>query len=331
HTRNSYFPNNSFVTILRRRNKRRTRNIVELELRTIFEVAPTADNRTMEELLQAPTEGVARLLQDKLKAGELTKDKIQAEEVPCFEDHEPPHTFRAKAGNLVDVYIAKRNNKWGQMFGFCRFIMVSNSKTVIDSLSNVWIGKLRLHANVARFDRKVAVKPSHAHVNVVSHVVNNNYNVSQATKANSYVNVAKASFNSGEKPSSKDQVDERLIWLEIEGVHIRAWNNEIFSYICTRWGDALFMNGSDRELSSWTPTYVGNDCESDDEGTMGNFDQHQDKAFVENNDESVAGFYMLDRLEETIKVGLALGLNMEGCESTLASLVAEKGEFNVNK
>ncbi|GKC23307.1 hypothetical protein Tco_1025457, partial [Tanacetum coccineum] len=53
-TRNSYFPNNSNVTILRRRNKGRAPNIVEPELRTI--VAPMAE-RTMEELLRAPTEG----------------------------------------------------------------------------------------------------------------------------------------------------------------------------------------------------------------------------------------------------------------------------------
>nr|GEV85363.1 reverse transcriptase domain-containing protein [Tanacetum cinerariifolium] len=55
-TRYSYFQNNSSVTILRCQNKRRTPNVVEPELRTIVEVAPMADNRTMEELLQAPTE-----------------------------------------------------------------------------------------------------------------------------------------------------------------------------------------------------------------------------------------------------------------------------------
>nr|GEU90884.1 reverse transcriptase domain-containing protein [Tanacetum cinerariifolium] len=54
-TRNSYFLNNSSVTIPRRRSKRRTPNIVELKLRTID--APIDDNRTMEKLLQAPTEG----------------------------------------------------------------------------------------------------------------------------------------------------------------------------------------------------------------------------------------------------------------------------------
>nr|GEV70103.1 hypothetical protein [Tanacetum cinerariifolium] len=56
-TRNSYYSNNSSVTISRRRNRRRAPNVVEPELRTIVEVAPMADNQTMEELLQAPTEG----------------------------------------------------------------------------------------------------------------------------------------------------------------------------------------------------------------------------------------------------------------------------------
>ncbi|GJV81491.1 hypothetical protein Tco_1517361 [Tanacetum coccineum] len=53
-TRNSNFPNNSNVTIPRRRNRRHAPNIVEPELRTI--VAPMAE-RIMEELLRAPTEG----------------------------------------------------------------------------------------------------------------------------------------------------------------------------------------------------------------------------------------------------------------------------------
>ncbi|GJS67418.1 reverse transcriptase domain-containing protein [Tanacetum coccineum] len=56
-TRNSHFPNNSHVTIPRRRNRGRVPNIVEPELRTIVEVAPMAETRTMEELLRAPTEG----------------------------------------------------------------------------------------------------------------------------------------------------------------------------------------------------------------------------------------------------------------------------------
>nr|GEU29480.1 reverse transcriptase domain-containing protein [Tanacetum cinerariifolium] len=51
---NSYFSNNASATIVRRQNKRRTLNIVEPELRTIVQMA---GNRTMEELVQAPTKG----------------------------------------------------------------------------------------------------------------------------------------------------------------------------------------------------------------------------------------------------------------------------------
>ncbi|GKB85169.1 zf-CCHC domain-containing protein [Tanacetum coccineum] len=54
--RKSNFPKNSNVTIPRRRNRGRAPNIVEPELRTIVEVAPMAE-RTMEELLRAPTKG----------------------------------------------------------------------------------------------------------------------------------------------------------------------------------------------------------------------------------------------------------------------------------
>ncbi|GKE45129.1 RNA-directed DNA polymerase, eukaryota [Tanacetum coccineum] len=66
-----------------------------------------------------------------------------------------------KVGTLADVYIAKRKNQLGQKFAFCHYIKVANSKTLIESLSNVWIRKLRLHANVAKFDRNVFTVPSH--------------------------------------------------------------------------------------------------------------------------------------------------------------------------
>nr|GFB81315.1 reverse transcriptase domain-containing protein [Tanacetum cinerariifolium] len=61
-TRNSYVSNNSSVTISRRQNKRCTPNVVEPELRTIVEVASMANNRTMEKLLQAPTEGYGKAI-----------------------------------------------------------------------------------------------------------------------------------------------------------------------------------------------------------------------------------------------------------------------------
>nr|GEU74322.1 reverse transcriptase domain-containing protein [Tanacetum cinerariifolium] len=94
-TRNSYFLNNSSVTISRRQNKRRTPNVVEPELRTI--VAPMADNRTMEELLQAPTEGCGEVIViPKINADhfEIKTNLLQLVQVnPYYSfERENPHT-----------------------------------------------------------------------------------------------------------------------------------------------------------------------------------------------------------------------------------------------
>nr|GEU56102.1 reverse transcriptase domain-containing protein [Tanacetum cinerariifolium] len=96
-TRNFYYPNNSSITIPRRQNKRRTPNVVEPELRTIFEVAPMADNRTMEELLQAPTERyeeaivIIKINVDHFEIKTNLLQSVQANPYHGFE-RENPHT-----------------------------------------------------------------------------------------------------------------------------------------------------------------------------------------------------------------------------------------------
>nr|GEV13702.1 reverse transcriptase domain-containing protein [Tanacetum cinerariifolium] len=55
-TRYNFFPSNSTANIPRRSNRRCIPNIVKPEIRTIVEIIPMAD-LTIEELLQAPTEG----------------------------------------------------------------------------------------------------------------------------------------------------------------------------------------------------------------------------------------------------------------------------------
>nr|GEU39446.1 reverse transcriptase domain-containing protein [Tanacetum cinerariifolium] len=97
-TRNSYFSNNPSVTIQRRRNKRCAPNVVEPELRTIVEVAPMADNRTMEELLQAPTEGygeaivISEINADHFESKTNLLQLVQANPYHGFE-RENPHTY----------------------------------------------------------------------------------------------------------------------------------------------------------------------------------------------------------------------------------------------
>lgn len=61
-------------------------------------------------------------------------------------------------GVVASVFIANKMNKLGQMFAFVRFIKVSNQETLINSLCNIQVENLRLHANKTRFFRE-AKKP----------------------------------------------------------------------------------------------------------------------------------------------------------------------------
>nr|GFA34777.1 reverse transcriptase domain-containing protein [Tanacetum cinerariifolium] len=104
--RNSYFPNNSSITISRRRNKRRNPHMVEPELHTIVEMT---DNRTMEELLQEPTEGygeaivISKINADHFEIRMNLLQLVQANRYHGFE-RENPHThinnFKRITSNL---------------------------------------------------------------------------------------------------------------------------------------------------------------------------------------------------------------------------------------
>nr|GEW43233.1 reverse transcriptase domain-containing protein [Tanacetum cinerariifolium] len=92
-THSKSYPNNSNATIPRRSNRRRVPNIVEPEIRTIEEVVPMAD-RTMEELLQAPTEGYGEaIVISKILAGNFENllQLVQTNKLHGFE-RDNPHT-----------------------------------------------------------------------------------------------------------------------------------------------------------------------------------------------------------------------------------------------
>nr|GEW36893.1 reverse transcriptase domain-containing protein [Tanacetum cinerariifolium] len=95
-TRSKSYPNNSNATIPRRQNRKRVPNIVEPEIRTIEEVVPMAD-RTMEELLQAPTEGygeaivISEILAENFEIKTNLLQLVQTNKFHGFE-RDNPHT-----------------------------------------------------------------------------------------------------------------------------------------------------------------------------------------------------------------------------------------------
>nr|GEY61502.1 reverse transcriptase domain-containing protein [Tanacetum cinerariifolium] len=95
-TRSNFYPSNSTATIPSRSNRRRIPNIVEPEIRTIEEIVPMVD-RTMEELLQAPTEGyreaivIPEILGENFEIKTNLLQLVQANKFYGFE-RDNPHT-----------------------------------------------------------------------------------------------------------------------------------------------------------------------------------------------------------------------------------------------
>nr|GEU47366.1 RNA-directed DNA polymerase, eukaryota [Tanacetum cinerariifolium] len=57
-------------------------------------------------------------------------------------------------GHVVDAYILDRRSKAGKRFGFVRFIKVFDMDRLISNLCTIWVGRFKLHANVAQFLRE---------------------------------------------------------------------------------------------------------------------------------------------------------------------------------
>nr|GFD21573.1 reverse transcriptase domain-containing protein [Tanacetum cinerariifolium] len=96
-TRSKSYSINFNATIPRRSNRRRVPNIVEPEIRTIEEVVLMADH-TMEELLQAPTEGygeaivIPEILAENFKIKTNLLQLVQTNKFHSFE-RDNPHTY----------------------------------------------------------------------------------------------------------------------------------------------------------------------------------------------------------------------------------------------
>nr|GEY16643.1 RNA-directed DNA polymerase, eukaryota [Tanacetum cinerariifolium] len=63
-------------------------------------------------------------------------------------------------GHAVDAYIPNRRSKARKRFGFVRFIKVFDVERLVNNLYTVWVGRYKLHANVARFQRESLNKHS---------------------------------------------------------------------------------------------------------------------------------------------------------------------------
>ncbi|GJU35734.1 RNA-directed DNA polymerase, eukaryota [Tanacetum coccineum] len=103
------------------------------------------------------------------------------------------------------------------------FIRVNDLDRLVGNLCTIWIGRFHLHANVARFERaNKPVKPS------------------GPSQSNAHGTFGRYSWFCTLLNAYNDFVsDERVVWVDIEGIPLHVWSRETFAKIGNKWGEAL--------------------------------------------------------------------------------------------
>ncbi|GJY45171.1 RNA-directed DNA polymerase, eukaryota [Tanacetum coccineum] len=269
------------------------------------------------------------------------EDHVKQISTSIYVTNFPEHfTFRdlwkecQEFGRVIDAFIPARRSKSGNRFGFVRFIHIKDVDRLVRNLCTIWMGRLRLHANVARFQRtplnkvqfdkgdKGAYKPyagaannskgvghnsyvgavknkmeykqvieEHSQPSLVlddSCILDYDYSLALMGKVSdfglltnlkmilikegfdnfilkylggfwviiefhtkevlenfkSHVGVG-SWFTSLEYASNTFVIDERVVWVDIEGVPMNVWTYNTFKKISAKWGELLFEEDKD--------------------------------------------------------------------------------------
>nr|GEW43990.1 RNA-directed DNA polymerase, eukaryota [Tanacetum cinerariifolium] len=247
-----------------------------------------------------------------------------------------------KKGNIVDVYIAKHTNKLGQMFAFCRYDGIDNCETLINSLNEVWIGRLHLHADIDRFDRKEGSK--HIQTDLKRHDPYVSSPIDRGSaNSQSYMNVVRGQSNEVKKDTDGVHMVESSSQLlsqeENDGLSLAliGCHKDFRSIVNSK---VICKNEAGRQIFSWMMRIMRRIDQWEGIVMMKEtiLDEHEDKSVgdisVKENDEEqqIRKEERNDvedigkKVEDTIKVGKALGFNMEICQDMLAKMIADMGE-----
>lgn len=60
----------------------------------------------------------------------------------------------ARYGNVEEVFVPRKRDKWGRRFGFVKYKEVTNEEVLWYKLEEVWWGDMKLKVNRARFGRE---------------------------------------------------------------------------------------------------------------------------------------------------------------------------------
>ncbi|GKB41675.1 RNA-directed DNA polymerase, eukaryota [Tanacetum coccineum] len=157
-------------------------------------------------------------------------------------------------GTVIDVFIPNKKPKAGKRFAFVRFIKVFNLDRLVKNLCTIWIGSYHLFANQVRCGVVLCERDfsNCAMGGVKSFEFLYSYNPFTSGRGIRDVTLSYLGACGLLKLIRDFVSDERVVWLDIEGVPLYAWSRKSFDKIYgNKWGEVLNIEDS-YETYLWT-------------------------------------------------------------------------------
>ncbi|GJV32298.1 RNA-directed DNA polymerase, eukaryota, nucleotide-binding alpha-beta plait domain protein [Tanacetum coccineum] len=175
-------------------------------------------------------------------------------------------------GKVIDAFIPARLSKEGKRFAFVRYVKVDDLDLLVDNLNTIWVGRFKLRFNLARFQRiaknmtppkpigdQVSNKPLMV---LDEECLSNKRNLMLVAKFQTHEGVQ--SWFEIIKPWYPEfKVDDRVTWVDVEGLPTVAWTNATFKKLAGRWGRLLVVK--DHTNNSWDPDFIEEESEEGSE------------------------------------------------------------------
>ncbi|GKV02024.1 hypothetical protein SLEP1_g14511 [Rubroshorea leprosula] len=143
-----------------------------------------------------------------------------------------------RCGRAINVYVAKKKDKWGQSFGFVRFLAVKNIKDMEIKLNQIKVGQRTIQANMARFSNAEDQIKQKSH-SALQH---------DHKELKDLVEHGKdwlAQWFSDVRPWTPTEVaSERFTWLRCQGVPIHIWRSSFFETVAHLFGKFISLDVS---------------------------------------------------------------------------------------
>nr|GEW94428.1 RNA-directed DNA polymerase, eukaryota [Tanacetum cinerariifolium] len=150
-------------------------------------------------------------------------------------------------GNVIDAFIPNRRSKSGHIFGFIRFIKIKDIDRLVNNLCTIWAGRLRIQANISRFQISPMSKASiQSKPNVAKETLSGGVHMKAGDPSLSVFGKLKefGSLANIKTLLASKGFDDTVIQY-MGGIPLRFWTHNTFDRISSKWDSLLHVEDDD--------------------------------------------------------------------------------------